>query len=84
MRTCTSAANKTASEELLKQIRLRTLRSVKERVEPPAKTRKATAEGTLIEGIGIKTRLLGCRSIFVISGTPLVVLEDLSLRVRTI
>lgn len=78
MGTCAST-REVISKQLLKQIRLGTLRSIKERIESPAKPGKATTKGILTKGIGIKTRLLRCGSILVVSGTLLVVLEDLSL-----
>ena len=84
MRACTSATREAASKQLLKEIRLGTLRSIKERIESSPESSEATSEGALAKCIGIKPRLLGCRSILVVSGALLVILEDLSLRVRAI
>jgi hypothetical protein len=58
MGTWVSTTGKTGSKQLLKQICLGTLRSIKERVETPTESGKATTEGTLTKSIGIKARLL--------------------------
>lgn len=79
-----STTGEATSEQLLEKIRLRTLGCIKERIESSPESGKATAEGTPAECIRIKPRLLGCRSVLVVSDSLLVILKDLSLRVHAI
>ena len=85
MGACTSTASEAASKQVFEYILLGTPGRIKERIE--ASSRKAgetTPEGVPAECIGIKPRLLRRRSILVVRGSLLVVLEDLSLGVCAI
>jgi hypothetical protein len=78
----TSTTSEAAPKQLFEEIRLGTLGAIKERVE--SSSPEPTAEGVSAKRIGIKSGLLRCRSVLVVRGALLVVLEDLSLRMHII
>jgi len=81
---CASTTSEATPKQLLEYIRLGTLGSIKERIKSSPESGEVTAERVPAECIRIKPRLLGRRSVLVVSGSLLVILQDLSSRVRAI